>query len=95
MSKLPKKDIEADVCIIGGGYTRLCTTMRIRQESPEKSIIIVEQSICGHEYLVLMVVVFLTLATKYTTLAKFYGEARSKKISAGIREYRNRNRQIL
>ena len=54
--------------------------MQIKQESPEKSIVIVEQNICGHGASGVNGGCVLTLATKYTTLAKFYGEAEAKRL---------------
>jgi putative aminophosphonate oxidoreductase len=37
----------ADVCIVGGGYTGLWTAIRIKELEPEAKVVVVEQDICG------------------------------------------------
>lgn len=37
----------ADVVIVGGGYTGLWTALRIREQAPEKQIVILEADFCG------------------------------------------------
>jgi putative aminophosphonate oxidoreductase len=41
------EDVEADVCIVGGGYTGLWTALRINELRPGASIVVVESDICG------------------------------------------------
>lgn len=39
--------IEADVCIVGGGYTGLWTALRIAELQPDASVVLLEADICG------------------------------------------------
>jgi glycine/D-amino acid oxidase-like deaminating enzyme len=41
------EDIEADVCIVGGGYTGLWAALRIKELKPEAEVVLVEADICG------------------------------------------------
>ena len=40
-------DIEADFCIVGGGYTGLWTARRLLSDAPGASVVVVERDICG------------------------------------------------
>jgi putative aminophosphonate oxidoreductase len=39
--------IEADVCVVGGGYTGLWTALRVKELEPDASVVLVEADICG------------------------------------------------
>jgi len=39
--------IEADVCIVGGGYTGLWTALRIKEIQPDATVVLLEADICG------------------------------------------------
>jgi putative aminophosphonate oxidoreductase len=39
--------VEADVCIVGGGYTGLWTALRVKELEPDASVVLVEADICG------------------------------------------------
>src|SRR4249919_1462919 len=39
--------IQADVCVVGGGYTGLWTALRDRELEPSAEVVIVEADICG------------------------------------------------
>lgn len=39
--------IEADVCIVGGGYTGLWTALRVREQEPAANVVLLEAEICG------------------------------------------------
>jgi glycine/D-amino acid oxidase-like deaminating enzyme len=39
--------LEADVCIVGGGYTGLWTALRLRELEPGVRVVLVEADICG------------------------------------------------
>jgi putative aminophosphonate oxidoreductase len=41
------EDVEADVCIVGGGYTGLWTALRIKELRPDASIVVLDADICG------------------------------------------------
>lgn len=40
-------DAQADVCIIGGGFTGLWTAIRLREQSPSTSVTLLEADFCG------------------------------------------------
>lgn len=39
--------VEADVCIVGGGYTGLWTALRVKELEPTANVVVVEADICG------------------------------------------------
>lgn len=39
--------VEADVCVVGGGYTGLWTALRLKELEPDASVVLVEGDICG------------------------------------------------
>jgi putative aminophosphonate oxidoreductase len=41
------EDVDADVCIVGGGYTGLWTALRIKELQPDASVALIESDICG------------------------------------------------
>jgi glycine/D-amino acid oxidase-like deaminating enzyme len=41
-------DVNADVAIVGGGYTGLWTALALREQAPELRVTVLEAEICGH-----------------------------------------------
>jgi glycine/D-amino acid oxidase-like deaminating enzyme len=41
------EDVEADVCVVGGGYTGLWTALRVKELEPDASVALLEADICG------------------------------------------------
>jgi putative aminophosphonate oxidoreductase len=41
------EDIEADVCIVGGGYTGLWTALCVKELEPDASVVLIDEDICG------------------------------------------------
>jgi glycine/D-amino acid oxidase-like deaminating enzyme len=41
------EDVEADVCIVGGGYTGLWTALRVKELEPAASVVLIDEDICG------------------------------------------------
>lgn len=41
------EDARCDVCIVGGGFTGLWTALRLREQSPSLSVMILEADFCG------------------------------------------------
>jgi putative aminophosphonate oxidoreductase len=41
------ENVEADVCIVGGGYTGLWTALRIKELQPDASVVLIDSDICG------------------------------------------------
>ena len=42
-----KENINADICIVGGGYTGLWTAIKIKEKNPITKIVIIEKDLCG------------------------------------------------
>ena len=42
-----KENINADICIVGGGYTGLWTAIKIKEKKPTMNIVIIEKDLCG------------------------------------------------
>ena len=40
-------NLNADICIIGGGFTGLWTAIKIKEKNPSKNIVIIEKDLCG------------------------------------------------
>lgn len=72
------KDIETDVCIVGGGYTGLWTAIMLKQKSPELRVVIVEKRFCGSGASGVNGGCMLTWATKYPSMVKMFGEKQAK-----------------
>jgi putative aminophosphonate oxidoreductase len=77
MPAMPKlnKDIAADACIIGGGFTGLWTAIKIKQQAPNKRIVIIEKGLCGQGASGRNGGCMLTFSTKFQSLIRFFGLA--------------------
>jgi putative aminophosphonate oxidoreductase len=75
--------IHADVCIVGGGYTGLWTAIQLKQAQPELNIVILEKNLCGSGASGRNGGCVLTLAPKYLTLRRLFGEAEAVRIVKG------------
>ncbi|HVI52031.1 MAG TPA: FAD-binding oxidoreductase [Candidatus Sulfotelmatobacter sp.] len=42
-----KDDVACDVAIVGGGFVGLWTALRIKELSPDSSVVVLEQDVCG------------------------------------------------
>src|SRR5215216_7433772 len=42
-----RENVEADVCVVGGGYTGLWTALRLKELEPDASVILLDADICG------------------------------------------------
>ncbi|HJP32502.1 MAG TPA: FAD-dependent oxidoreductase [Candidatus Latescibacteria bacterium] len=73
-------ELEVDVCIVGGGYTGLWTAILIKQTDPDRKVVVVEQELCGHGASGANGGCMLTLATKYLSLIRFYGEGEAARL---------------
>jgi glycine/D-amino acid oxidase-like deaminating enzyme len=40
-------DVQADVCVVGGGYTGLWTALRVRELEPSARVVLLEADVCG------------------------------------------------
>jgi putative aminophosphonate oxidoreductase len=75
-----KQDLQADVCIVGGGYTGLWTAISLKMVKPELSVVIIEKDLCGSGASGRNGGCLLTLATKFLTLKRLFGEAEALRI---------------
>ena len=41
------EDVEAHVCIVGGGYTGLWTALCVKELEPDASVVLIDEDICG------------------------------------------------
>lgn len=64
---------EADVCIVGGGFTGLWTAVQIKSLAPSCDVALIEADICGSGASGRNGGFLLTWAAKYLTLEKLYG----------------------
>jgi glycine/D-amino acid oxidase-like deaminating enzyme len=39
--------VDADVCVVGGGFTGLWTALRVKEQEPSASVVLLEADICG------------------------------------------------
>jgi putative aminophosphonate oxidoreductase len=65
----------ADVCIVGGGYTGLWTAILTKQENPALDIVILEGDLCGAGASGRNGGCLLTWSAKFFTLRRLFGEA--------------------
>ena len=42
-----EREEQADVCIVGGGYTGLWTALKLKEHDPSLDVVIVEADVCG------------------------------------------------
>lgn len=69
-----QQNIHADVAIVGGGYTGLWTAIMIKQQSPEKQVVVIEKGLCGGGASGANGGCMLTWSTKFPTLKRLFGE---------------------
>ena len=69
-----QQNIHADVAIVGGGYTGLWTAIMIKQQSPEKQVVVIEKGLCGSGASGANGGCMLTWSTKFPTLKRLFGE---------------------
>ncbi len=79
-TKTLQGDITADVCIVGGGYTGLWTALDLQERSPDLDIVLIENELCGYGASGCNGGCVLTLATKWLSLRKFYGQEEAKRL---------------
>lgn len=66
---------QADVCIVGGGYTGLWTAIQAKQKNPALAIAILERDLCGAGASGRNGGCLLTWSAKFLTLRRLFGEA--------------------
>ena len=73
-----QKDVNCDIAIVGGGYTGLWTAILIKQQEPQKHVVVIEKDLCGSGASGANGGCMLTWSTKYPTLKKLYGKEQAK-----------------
>ncbi|WP_317203619.1 FAD-dependent oxidoreductase [Janthinobacterium sp.] len=66
---------QADVCIVGGGFTGLWTAIQARQHNPALDIVIIESDVCGAGASGRNGGCLLTWSAKFFTLRRLFGES--------------------
>ncbi len=72
------KEETCDIAIVGGGYTGLWTAILIKEQQPDKHVVVIEKGLCGSGASGSNGGCMLTWSTKYPTLKKLYGEQQAK-----------------
>ena len=68
-----REHTQADVCIVGGGYTGLWTAIMLKEQNPELDIVIIEADTCGAGASGRNGGCALSWSAKYFTLERLYG----------------------
>ena len=76
--KALSQDIDCDIAIVGGGYTGLWTAIMLKQQAPEKKVVMIEKDLCGSGASGANGGCLLTWSTKYPTLKKLFGEQEAR-----------------
>ncbi len=72
---------EADLVIVGGGYTGLWTAILAKQQRPGLDVLVVEGDVCGAGASGRNGGCVLTWTTKFLTLLRLYGEAEAQRLA--------------
>ncbi|MGY3571846.1 FAD-dependent oxidoreductase [Vibrio paucivorans] len=73
-----EQHIDADVVIVGGGYTGLWTGIMLKQQQPNHKVVIIEKGLCGSGASGANGGCMLTWSTKFPTLQRLFGEEQAK-----------------
>ncbi|MEM7541019.1 MAG: FAD-binding oxidoreductase [Pseudomonadota bacterium] len=79
-------DIQADVCIVGGGYTGLWTALDIKAFEPSLDVVLIEKDVCASGASGRNAGFLLSLWAKYTSLVKVCGEEEALRIAKASHE---------
>ncbi|USG61977.1 FAD-dependent oxidoreductase [Sneathiella marina] len=67
------RDTNADVCIVGGGYTGLWTALHLKKQKPSLDIVVIDKGLCGSGASGRNGGCMVTWSGKYFTLLDTYG----------------------
>jgi putative aminophosphonate oxidoreductase len=68
------RQVLADVCIVGGGFTGLWTALEIKKQRPESEVVLIDRGLCGSGASGRNGGFVLSLWAKYLSLEKMCGE---------------------
>ncbi|MFN4236953.1 MAG: FAD-dependent oxidoreductase [Vogesella sp.] len=75
-------ELQADVCIVGGGFTGLWTAIMTQLAQPQWRIVLLEKDLCGSGASGRNGGCMLTWSTKYLTLCRLYGAEEAGRLVA-------------
>lgn len=75
---------QADLCIVGGGFTGLWTAIQCKQQNPQLDIVIVESDLCGAGASGRNGGCVLTWSAKFFTLQRLFGEAEAIRLVCAV-----------
>ncbi len=75
-------ELQADVCIVGGGFTGLWTAIMTQQAQPHWRIVVLEKDLCGSGASGRNGGCMLTWSTKYLSLCQLYGAEEAGRLVA-------------
>lgn len=73
-------DIDADICIVGGGYTGLWSAIKLKQAEPTLKVVILERELCGSGASGRNGGCLLTWSTKYASLRRRFGSQEAARL---------------
>ena len=71
---------QADLCIVGGGFTGLWTAIQCKQQNPQLDIVILESDLCGAGASGRNGGCLLTWSAKFFTLQRLFGETEAVRL---------------
>ncbi|MDB5919414.1 MAG: O-acetylhomoserine sulfhydrylase [Massilia sp.] len=74
------RQVRADVCIVGGGFTGLWTALEIKQQRPESEVVLIDRGLCGSGASGRNGGFVLSLWAKYLSLEKMCGEGEALRL---------------
>lgn len=75
-----ERQVRADVCIVGGGFTGLWTALEIKKQRPESEVVVIERGLCGSGASGRNGGFVLSLWAKYLSLEKTCGETEALRL---------------
>ena len=90
-----ESDTDADLCIVGGGFTGLWTAILVKRARPELDVVVLEADTCGAGASGRNGGCVLTWSTKFFTLRRLFGEAEAVRLVRASEKAVTRHRGVL
>ncbi|WP_176058276.1 FAD-dependent oxidoreductase [Paraburkholderia sp. BCC1876] len=78
--------VNADVCIVGGGFTGLWTALQLKRANPHLDVVLIEADICGAGASGRNGGCMLTWETRFLTLLRLFGESEARRLVEASRQ---------
>ncbi|WP_406868828.1 FAD-dependent oxidoreductase [Paraburkholderia fungorum] len=78
--------VNADVCIVGGGFTGLWTALQLKRANPHLDVVLIEADICGAGASGRNGGCLLTWETRFLTLRRLFGESEALRLVEASRQ---------